>query len=138
MIFLSPPTNRKGPIPGRPIYYIDGTTQSYEDTRTVQEKEENKQTLDNIKRVHTADDERASWVSILSTLQTLENESRGWESANMITARGKKYEKPAYTMSVALQRKTRSWDFMVSFSLISRAETTNIEIIVQILIVSTI
>lgn len=70
--------------------------------------------MDAVRRVHTADDERASWVTLLSSLQLLESESRAWEERSRCTARGQRYEEPVYTLSVGLQRKTRSWDFMVS------------------------
>lgn len=115
MIFLAPPDNIKGPIPEKPIYYIDGTKKSYEETWTLEQSEEKQEALENSRRVHTADDERASWVTILSDLQALERQSREWERKNASTPRGIKYERKDYTCAVALQRKTRSWEFMVSF-----------------------
>jgi len=114
VIFMAPPTNTKGPIPEKPIYYINGSRKSYEETWTTERTAEKEQTIEAIKRVHTADDERASWVTILSSLQLLESDSRKWEEKTRKTPRGKTYAEPEYTMSVGIQRKTRSWDFMVS------------------------
>lgn len=83
--------------------------------------------LANIRRVHTADDERASWVTLLSTLQLLEYESRLWEERNSTTPRGCAHEKPEYTLAIGLQSKTRSWDFMVSLSCSLKLKSSGLE-----------
>ena len=65
--------------------------------------------------VHTADDERASWVNLLSILQREEADSRKWdeEMRNVTPPRPVRAVKPPdYQLVVGLQRKTRSWDFM--------------------------
>jgi hypothetical protein len=66
--------------------------------------------------VHTADDERASWVNLLSILQREEADSRKWDEdmRNKTPPRTpvRAVKPPDYTLVVGLQRKTRSWDFM--------------------------
>lgn len=68
-------------------------------------------------RVHTADDERASWSTLLSTLQMKESQSRKWdkEMRSKSPPRGRPpITEPNYKLAVGLQSKTRSWDFIPS------------------------
>src|SRR4051812_14471391 len=81
VIFLSRPDNKKGPLLGRDIHYIDGTPESYQNTRVLQPSVQKKVDEQNSARVRTADDERASWVNLLSALQTEEDQSRSWDKA---------------------------------------------------------
>lgn len=119
VIFLAPPTNTRGPVIGRKINYIDGTPESYTATRVLPQSDQKKADEQAAARVHTADDERASWVTLLSTLQREESESRKWdEDMRMKTpppaAAGNLPKPPNYDLAVGVQRKTRSWDFMPS------------------------
>jgi hypothetical protein len=122
VILVAPPMNQKGPIPGRPIYYIDGTEQSYRSTRVLKKEDLKKQEQDAnamraASRVHTADDERASWVTFLSALQTAEEDSRLWDDAERRISpprNGIRIPVPNYEIAVGLQSKTRSWDFIPS------------------------
>lgn len=120
VLFTAPPSNTRGPIAGRPICYIDGTPDSYKATHVLDPDSHNladKQALD---RVHTADDERASWVMLLSILQNEERVSRQWDLSNprspgdrvLGKPGGSDRKTPDYSLSVCLQSKTRSWDFM--------------------------
>ncbi|KAH6680929.1 hypothetical protein B0J14DRAFT_684413 [Halenospora varia] len=70
--------------------------------------EKNKET------VHTTDDERASWVTLLTVIQREERDSREWEKAekNKRPPRGQTPKEPIYTIAHQIQEKTRSWDFM--------------------------
>lgn len=112
VIFLAPPTNPYGPIPNRKINYMDGSPESYQETMTLQPRQQ-KQADDRAReKVHTADDERASWVTLLQILQRQEGESRAWDAAQRTTARGVRYKDPEYTLAVGIQAKRRSWDFM--------------------------
>ncbi|KAH8665745.1 hypothetical protein BGZ60DRAFT_470463 [Tricladium varicosporioides] len=122
VIFVAAPTNKKGPIPDREIFYIDGTEDSYRDTRVLMEREQKKADEAAISRVHTADDEKASWVTLLSTLQRSENESRVWDrnvrrsghnppQVRATTPAGT-INGPKHEITVGLQAKTRSWDFI--------------------------
>lgn len=110
VIFVAPPDNKKGPIPGRAIYYIDGTDISYKNTRVLRPVEQDQEDKQTVARVHTADDERASWVTLLSTLQLAEGNSRNWDRLS----RGTSFKEPKYQIAVGLQGKTRSWDFIPS------------------------
>jgi uncharacterized protein YsxB (DUF464 family) len=122
VILVAPPTNEKGPIPGRPIYYIDGTENSYRRTRVLKKEdlkkqEQNANAMSAASRVHTADDERASWVTFLSALQTAEEDSRKWDKKARMECpprNGIHIPMPDYAIAVGLQSKTRSWDFIPS------------------------
>ncbi|OHE92229.1 modin [Colletotrichum orchidophilum] len=132
VIFLCPPTNKKGPVKDQPIIFIDGSEKSLLDSRSelrdqtdVSDKELAKQS------VHTADNERASWVALLSALQKMEHDSREWQKEQY---KGTVYQEPPkapaqlespedvnnvlkavsdkYTLTVAVQKKRRSWDTM--------------------------
>jgi hypothetical protein len=132
VIFLCPPTNRNGPVQNDPIRFLRGTDASLRDTWSelqVDKREEEQRKTDK-ERIHTADNERASWVTLLSALQRMENESRKWQRDM--------YDKPhrppkrdsdpaldskeiedllervelQYTLTAAVQRKRRTWDTM--------------------------
>jgi hypothetical protein len=67
-------------------------------------------------RVRTADDERASWVTLLSSLQKKERASRKWDEGQLPKTPPKdgtpEIKRPAYELAVGLQAKGRSWDFV--------------------------
>ncbi|KAM3071308.1 hypothetical protein ACMFMF_007779 [Clarireedia jacksonii] len=68
---------------------------------------------DTNQRVRTADDERASWVTLLSILQKKERTSRDWDKKQrLITPKGVAIGEPSYELAVGLQAKGRSWDFV--------------------------
>jgi hypothetical protein len=106
VIFLAPPSNDKGPIYGRKIHNLDGSDASYKESNTLKPDKERMQ------KITTADDERASWVTLLAALQKSEADSREWESKLRTSPRGTKYEDPEYTICYSIQKKTRSYDFM--------------------------
>ncbi|TVY83380.1 hypothetical protein LSUE1_G001256 [Lachnellula suecica] len=110
VIFVAPPDNTKGPIPGRTIHYVDGTDDSYTKTRVLKPDDQDQADKQAVDRVHTADDERASWVTLLSTLQLAEKNSQKWDRE----ARGTAFKAPKYQIAVGMQSKTRSWDFIPS------------------------
>ena len=120
VIFVSPPSNDKGPVQGAPIYFLDGTKQSLYDTRTLLPTEDRKKRDELVygpKQVHTADNERATWVMLLSELQSMEKESQDWQKSQY--NRGPPTSQPQaqfnqHTLAVALQSKKRSWDTMPS------------------------
>ncbi|KUJ20253.1 uncharacterized protein LY89DRAFT_610179 [Mollisia scopiformis] len=115
VIFAASPENKKGPVQGRDVYVIDGTNASYKNTRVLQPKAQ-RQADNDAKHVHTADDERASWVTLLSTLQEEESESREWDFMQRLTPKSPPRRAtppaPKYKIAVAVQSKTRSWDFI--------------------------
>ena len=115
VLFLAKPNNPYGPIKNRPINYMDGTSESYQKTRVLEPVQQEHADQQARARVHTADDERASWVTLLISLQREERESREWdrkERVNRQTPKGKVYAAPEYSLCVGLQAKVRSWDFM--------------------------
>lgn len=119
VIFLARPDNERGPISGREIYYMDGSEKSCKETRVLQPDAQEKADEQATARVRTADDERASWVSLLSTLQREEAESRAWDASMLRKAPppspgGSLIKAPEYLLAVGIQSKTRSWDFMPS------------------------
>ncbi|KAK1675333.1 hypothetical protein BDP55DRAFT_162771 [Colletotrichum godetiae] len=135
VIFLCPPTNKKGPVKGESIIFIDGSEKSLLYSRS--ELQDEKGVSDNKEitkqSVHTADNERASWVALLSALQEMEYKSREWQKRQYTDV---VYGKPPkgsdqledpenvtnilkevsekYTLTVAIQKKRRSWDTMPS------------------------
>jgi hypothetical protein len=119
VIFVCPATNDKGPIKDKPIHFVDGSNESLKNTRALLRKEEQeaqRQTLQD-SGVHTADNERASWVMLLSELQSMEKESQEWQREQY--NRGppqsfKPVEFRSHTLAVAIQAKKRSWDTMPS------------------------
>lgn len=136
VIFLCPPSNKKGPVKNEPIIFIDGSERSVlESGSDIQDHPSNYLSdREYAKRaVHTADNERASWLALLSALQKMERESREWQQKqhlemNEALLRGPKGSAHAktiddteillqgvsyqYTLSVAIQKKLRSWDTM--------------------------
>ncbi|KAI9644831.1 hypothetical protein NHQ30_006858 [Ciborinia camelliae] len=117
VILIAPPNNKRGPIKDREIHYIDGSPDSYKNTKVLEPEQQAKTNKETIQRVHTADDERASWVTLLSSLQNEERESRAWDKSKRFQkppsgASGSLVEPPKYELAVGLQVKTRSWDFV--------------------------
>lgn len=136
VLFVCPPGNTRGPVPTEEVRFLQGTKQSETDTRSLplarteqdrqnaeqkEVKELNRQAKIHT-RVHTADNERATWAILLQALQQMEYKSHEWEveTLNQDVARsGPKAELPesvagweSHSAVVALQPKMRSWDTM--------------------------
>ncbi|EON97168.1 putative modin protein [Phaeoacremonium minimum UCRPA7] len=124
VIFVCPPSNSRGPVANKPIWYIDGTEQSLKLTRIELDSQDagkakqltagqrQRQEKDSI---HTADNDRATWVTMLTELQRMEDDSRVWQNEQY----KRKPEHPQvefrnHTLAVAVQSKPRSWDTMPS------------------------
>lgn len=129
IIFVSPPNNKNGPILGAPIFFLDGTQKSMEETRTVSEMDLRKEYHSRSvkERIHTADNERASWLTLLHAVQRMEAKSLEWQQkryerlgprGNLCEIHGLPQKPPSlqqsHTLTVALQRKRKSWDTMPS------------------------
>ncbi|RAL63713.1 hypothetical protein DID88_003360 [Monilinia fructigena] len=84
VIFIAPPSNVRGPIMNKPIYYLNGSKKSYDETMVLEPEEQVKMDKEAVQRVHTADDERASWVTLLSNLQKKERDSRAWDTESRL------------------------------------------------------
>ncbi|RDA90828.1 hypothetical protein CP533_1550 [Ophiocordyceps camponoti-saundersi (nom. inval.)] len=119
VIFVSPPTNKRGPVPDALIHVLDGTDESQTDTMSVLDDFENKTVKE---RIHTADNERASWLVLLNAIQEMEASSRKWQKEQYLNqgppASKRPLEPPSFkdhhTLAVAVQRKRRTWDTMPS------------------------
>lgn len=127
VVFVSPPTNDRGPVPDAEIFYLKGTKKSLEETATTSEvdlrKEYEKRSLKG--RIHTADNERVSWLVLLLAVQQMEATSREWQEKQYrdlgppsentggpsLPSSPPTLEK-AHTFTIALQRKRKSWDTM--------------------------
>ncbi|KAK3380925.1 hypothetical protein B0H63DRAFT_434288 [Podospora didyma] len=115
VIFVCPPTNDKGPVLKEPVRFINGTQDSLKETRTLLPDKDGSR-LSNA--VHTADNERATWVMLLSELQSMEKESQEWQNEHFIKngpPRGPASQLATFrdhTLAVAIQYKKRSWDNM--------------------------
>lgn len=113
VMLTAAPSNMRGPIKRKPIFSLTGSPQSYRDTLLLSLAEEKAADTQAVERIHTADDERASWHTLLSAIQNKENQSRIWdESKRNESIFGKIMVPPDYPLTVQLQRKTRSWDFI--------------------------
>lgn len=143
VIFVCPPGNTKGPVPEGKIYELNGTKPSLEDTwttldinqRDVYESRSVKE------RIHTADNERASWSVLLSAVQSMEKESREWHEKQFDSGDPPHGREPVgaqlqrlptgpptlaegHTLVVALQKKRKSWDTMPTSIMKPYATTT--------------
>ncbi|CAJ0551330.1 Ff.00g112600.m01.CDS01 [Fusarium sp. VM40] len=142
VIFVSPPDNKHGPIREAEIYFLDGSPQSLDNTWSeldINPREEYAN-MTKRERIHTADNERASWTILLSAVQRMEHESETWQKGeyeNMhknvgppsaLTPHDLPMVPPtlyeAHTLTVALQRKRKSWDTMPATVLRPYATTT--------------
>lgn len=129
VIFVSPPTNKRGPVRDQPIYFLDGTKDSLENTWSelsvdlVGQQDASKRS--HKEQVHTTDNERASWTMLLSAVQRMEKDSWDWQKhqyqrlgppGSRTQEHGLPSEPPSlidnHTLTVALQRMRKSWDTM--------------------------
>ncbi|KAI9150209.1 hypothetical protein HJFPF1_09965 [Paramyrothecium foliicola] len=136
VIFVCPPTNKNGPIAGQDIYNLDGTDESLKKTWTIRDMDAREEYAQKSakERIHTADNERASWFVLLYAVQRMEHKSGEWQQKQYedagppVTAHGLPVEAPSlmahHTMTVALQRKRKSWDTMPSTMTKPYATTT--------------
>ncbi|KAK7422502.1 hypothetical protein QQZ08_009492 [Neonectria magnoliae] len=130
VIFVSPPTNDRGPVRGQAIYFLDGTQESLDNTRSELSVDLVGQRDDFAKKshkeqIHTTDNERASWTMLLSAVQRMEKDSRDWQNDQYQhmgppTAGAQEKGLPSapptllehHTLTVALQHMRKSWDTM--------------------------
>jgi hypothetical protein len=115
VLFVCSANNQRGPIKKQAIYFVQGTDQSHRETKTLLPSEDAAARVARESNVHTADNERATWVTLLSELQNMERTSHDWqmdEYAKAGPAKKKQAEFKDRTLAVALQSKPRSWDTM--------------------------
>ncbi|KAF4595691.1 putative Modin [Ophiocordyceps camponoti-floridani] len=127
VIFVSPPTNKRGPVPDAPIFVLDGTEQSKTATDTTSNLDESKEKTAK-ERIHTADNERASWLVLLNAVQEMEAKSAAWQKYqydrlnSLGPPRVDRPELPSkpptfadhHSFAVVVQRKRKTWDTMPS------------------------
>lgn len=71
------------------------------------------------KRIHTADNERATWLTLLTEFQRMERESASWQESEYAWHSGRtgqpRITRPSFAdrkLAIAVQAKPRSWDTM--------------------------
>lgn len=136
VIFMCPPTNNKGPLGAkdqpRPLWHIQGTKTSEDETRTpsVKTEEDEKSRLRESRKlnedVHTADNERANWFILLQALHAMEKDSLLWQEKKLKEEHKDLGPKSSaelpnsvarwedHTIVAALQPKRKSYDTMPS------------------------
>lgn len=120
VIFVSNESNTRGPLGGdaeKKITYLNGTSESYSASLTYSQEEFNQlqkhaRGTDTRQTIHTADNELATWVSLLMAIQRMEQESRDWQNNNFFNYTPPQQDKTLHTLTVGLQKKRRSWDTM--------------------------
>ncbi|KAL8372502.1 hypothetical protein RB595_002029 [Gaeumannomyces hyphopodioides] len=148
VVFVCPADNTKGPVPDV-VWIIDGTPKSQQDTMTdsigtqpppmpvdrssplprwrLRQRPTNSSLKQKItrsvdrdeKRIHTADNERATWLSMLTEFQRMEMESSNWQDTEYRWHSGRpgqpRIDPPGFAnrkLAIAVQAKPRSWDTM--------------------------
>lgn len=132
VMFVCPPTNKATPVPDQPLWFVNGTKTSEDDTKIPSietEKEAEKQrhkSRHSNRDVHTADNERANWFILLQAFHKMERESQKWQEGLLQEEAGMLGPKLAddlpshvatwekHSVTLAMQPKRRSWDTMPS------------------------
>ncbi|WZH43133.1 Modin [Fusarium acuminatum] len=134
VIFVSSSGSRNGPIPEAQVYSIDGTRKSLDDTRTDLEPPPASTMTKSGRMVKN---ERSTWLTLLSSLQKMENESQNWTRQQIMSLRPRPASATAiltsiagkHSLGVALQRERKSWDDMPASINRPYATTTMSELI---------
>lgn len=125
VIFVSPPKNENGPVADAPIFYLDGTQKSQDDTHSTSTLDLRKEYKEKSvkEKIHTSDNEKAAWYVLLFAAQRMESESQKWQKEEF-TSFGPPGQNLSFipkepptladhhTLAVAVQRKRKSWDTM--------------------------
>ncbi|KAK1775109.1 hypothetical protein QBC45DRAFT_336080 [Copromyces sp. CBS 386.78] len=121
VIFVCPRTNTRGPM-DKPelnlkvdISFLDGTPESMKEARLLTQEEQDEQQRDALQhnRIHTADNEKATWLNLLEEIQSMERASLKWVTEHHKTSQPQPVaDVKKHTLVVALQPKPRSWDNM--------------------------
>ncbi|KAK1759007.1 hypothetical protein QBC47DRAFT_336606 [Echria macrotheca] len=128
VMFAARPDNTRGPMgptEKQEIIFLDGSQRSYEKSWT-QNREEHDQAQKQQSqgaRVHTADNEVATWLGLLMAIQRMEEESRDWQGRALLS-HGISSQQPVdaaswrwppqpyggHALTVCIQKKIKSWD----------------------------
>ena len=121
VIFVSPPNYARGPVPQAAVHVLDGSDEKIRDTWTTRDlsvaMHEGNRDKEESERIHTADDERASWFVLLSAIQRMEYYSARWQKDQYKQLGPPVDSLPSmppslpncHTMTVHLQRKRKLW-----------------------------
>lgn len=143
VIFLTRPDyTGKGPVEGKPVIMLTGDAESRKQSWTEEaastsntasssdSADENKgrrarkaAERKEIEAIHTADNDTATWVKLLQTIQNMESKSNEWQEewfsrgglpkvGYAATETEKADVKENQTLIVAMQKKTKSYDTM--------------------------
>ncbi|KAK3342239.1 hypothetical protein B0H65DRAFT_428499 [Neurospora tetraspora] len=124
VIFVCKPDNKRGPVQGADILFLTHKEKSKIEagiwTSKDQKQERQRQIQHN--RVHTADNEEATWLKLLRTIHDMEKTSAAWvqdhheksreNQLGPIKTSNKIFPRPKHSLVVALQAKPQSWDNM--------------------------
>jgi hypothetical protein len=121
VIFVAPPKNKNSPIKDVSPQLLDGKPVKLLPTRALLRRDGKRDSEEHgskAKRVHTADNERATWVTLLAEIQSMEEESQKWQE-DEYTNNGPSCQTPIkfmehHTLAVAIVPKKRTWDTMPS------------------------
>ncbi|KAH6685095.1 hypothetical protein F5X68DRAFT_22004 [Plectosphaerella plurivora] len=136
VIFLTRPDyTGVGPVPPKPVIMLSGDDASREASWTVvvdppshsnstaadglTSKEKKKK---EIEAIHTADNDLATWVKLLQTIQNMESKSTKWQEewfkkgtpkpGSVASPEQQEAVRKGHTLVVAMQKKTKSYDTM--------------------------
>jgi hypothetical protein len=117
VIFLAHNDNNRGPVQGTEIWYADGSPESFKDFRVVNNQDDLALDLGlkrTRERVHTVDNELATWVTLLGAIQKMEKDSRIWEGMQWRKSQRVQPDLRGQVVSLAvgMQRKKRSFAAM--------------------------
>ncbi|KAK0619578.1 hypothetical protein B0T14DRAFT_566413 [Immersiella caudata] len=128
VIFIARPSNTRGPMGSTAqskITVLDGSEESYKGACVLGEEEKKKEDSRKMAepgRVHTADNEAATWLDLLMAVQTMEVDSRRWQEKVLSRYEGGDHETEGssvewppkvaggHSLTVCIQRKKKSWD----------------------------
>ncbi|KAK4161335.1 Mod-A [Cladorrhinum sp. PSN259] len=106
VIFLAPTNNKRGPVAGKTIWYVDGSSKSCDETRVDQLSNDRDR-----ERVHTVTKELATWIMVISAAQKMERDSKDWEQMKWRDSGTSPPPPPeVVSLAVAIQPIKRSFD----------------------------
>ncbi|KAI1088037.1 hypothetical protein F5B19DRAFT_486237 [Rostrohypoxylon terebratum] len=116
VFFVSTVANRdRGPLLSQKIWYIDGSKESYEETRTPLPEDLCPAYEITSPPIHHGVDVEATWVSLLRTLQFMERESTKWDDARCDPNDHDKSPHFEARIAIGVQAQRLSWDFVPNF-----------------------
>lgn len=119
VLFVAPAINSRGPVPGQPIWYMDGSPRSCLETRVGRLPSAKVAMSPTTAGARHSINVEATWVALLRALQLMERDSTYWqEYASGSEELGLPPTTPPFidrSLAVAVQAQTLSWDFVPNF-----------------------